>query len=140
MTLREARCGMPMAKVTNHLCNLGLMKKEPAPGFMQATTCVLLMDLTCAGPTRGRPGDHEDGVEAAWSHEDASAATASTAWRAIALSLPCRDDGPDAARNGPNLDQRPPIAFSDEDDARRWRKVHFPRRVGTGFCANLVMS
>ena len=27
------------------------MKKEPAPGFMQATTCVFEMDLTCAGPT-----------------------------------------------------------------------------------------
>ena len=111
---------MPIAKVTNHRCNLGLMKKEPAPGFMQATTCVLLIDLTCAGKTLSC--DHDDGVEAVPSRGDAIAATASTAWRAIALSLPCRDDGPDAARNGPNLDQRPPIAFSDEDDARRWRE------------------
>ena len=106
-----------MAKVTNHLWSRGLMKKEPAPGFMQATTCVFEMDLTCAG------------IEAVPSRGDAIAATASTAWRAIALSLPCRDDGPDAARNGPNLDQRPPIAFSDEHESRRRRETAAtPRR------------
>ena len=38
---------MPMAKVTNHRCRRGLMKKLPAPGFMQATTWVFEMDLTC---------------------------------------------------------------------------------------------
>ena len=32
--------GSPIAKVANHRCNLGFIKKLPAVGFIQDTTCV----------------------------------------------------------------------------------------------------
>ena len=39
-----------------------------------------------------------------------------------------RRDGPDAVRNGSKSEMRPPMASSDGDESRRWRKKVKGRR------------
>ena len=45
MVKRESGLGKTTEKVAKCLCNLGLMVKLPAVGFMQATYCTLWMSF-----------------------------------------------------------------------------------------------